>query len=175
MADAEGGGCFGFKKKTVVMTCIGLCCLALVIWTVLVTGGFPFITEEEKGLEKGLEGLEGLEVVEGQPVMDSAGMMCPLNFSLPLAQLPLVQLAQSWAGRNTSAPQRVSAKQIDRRGAAGEPLCKCLCQFNATTEEIFMALRAMRAKRRGGLRTSTTIRPQLKGGGGAGSLDGGDQ
>ena len=34
---ADDGPCFGFKKKTVVMTCIGLCCLALVIWTILVT------------------------------------------------------------------------------------------------------------------------------------------
>ena len=33
--------CCGFKKKTVVMSFIGLCCLTLVVWTVMVTAAPP--------------------------------------------------------------------------------------------------------------------------------------
>ena len=71
---ADEGPCFGFKKKTVVMTCIGLCCLALVIWTILVTsrGG-----KAEK---------EGEEEKEGSDLTNSTVFkeICPLNTSLPI-------------------------------------------------------------------------------------------
>ena len=42
---SDENSCCGFKKKTVVMSFIGLMCLTLVVWTVMVTAGPPSGTD----------------------------------------------------------------------------------------------------------------------------------
>lgn len=131
----EEGPCFGFKKKTVVMTTIGLFCLALVIWTILVTGGLPGITEEEPPTTASPTDTEFLEI-------------CPLNSSVPLSKLSLV----------TSAPTNTSkavtkSKDISKPNAT-EALCKCICQQEVTDLNILEALR--RKPRKGSVKSKPT-------------------
>merc|ERR1740128_249589 len=111
------------------MTCIGLCCLALVIWTILVTGGFPFIMGEEAVADGGVMplGLDG----EPQPTMATLRPMelCPLNSSLPMDQLKF--------GLSVQPPNVTAAvKQKHIVTADSEPMCKCLCHYNVTNADI---------------------------------------
>ena len=121
---ADEGPCFGFKKKTVVMTCIGLCCLALVIWTILVTsrGG-----KAEK---------EGEEEKEGSDLTNSTVFkeICPLNTSLPIDKLEIAVPV------NQTSATLVKLKPIVRR-ATKETMCKCLCENSVKDEDILRALR----------------------------------
>ena len=113
---ADDGPCFGFKKKTVVMTCIGLCCLALVIWTILVTsrGG----KEEKEGSET-----NGTIFKE----------ICPLNTSIPLDKLEIAVPV------NQTSATLVKLKPIVRR-ATKETICKCLCEESVKDVDILRAL-----------------------------------
>jgi len=131
----EEGPCFGFKKKTVVMTSIGLCCLALVIWTILVTGGLPGSVEEEPPTPALPTDTEFLEI-------------CPLNSSVPLSKLSLVLTAPT----NSSKPAKKS-KDISRPNAT-EALCKCVCQQEVTDLNILEALR--RKPRKGSVKSKPT-------------------
>ena len=122
---ADEGPCFGFKKKTVVMTCIGLCCLALVIWTILVTSSHFKEEKEEEGDEKeGSEGTNGTMFKE----------ICPLNTSIPLDKLEIAVPV------NQTSATLVKLKPIVRRGTK-ETMCKCLCENNVRDIDILGALR----------------------------------
>ena len=122
---ADEGPCFGFKKKTVVMTCIGLCCLALVMWTIWVTSSVGKEETEGEGEDKeGSEGTNGTIFKE----------ICPLNSSIPLDKLEIaVPLNQS------SATPLVKLKPIVKR-ATKETLCKCLCENSVRDVDILRAL-----------------------------------
>ena len=119
---ADEGPCFGFKKKTVVMTCIGLCCLALVIWTILVTsrGG-----KEEKEGEEEKEGSETNGTIFKE--------ICPLNTSIPLDKLEIAVPV------NQTSATLVKLKPIVRR-ATKETICKCLCEESVKDVDILRAL-----------------------------------
>jgi len=119
---ADDGPCFGFKKKTVVMTCIGLCCLALVIWTILVTsrGG-----KEEKEGEEEKEGSETNGTIFKE--------ICPLNTSIPLDKLEIAVPV------NQTSATLVKLKPIVRR-ATKETICKCLCEESVKDVDILRAL-----------------------------------
>ena len=121
---ADEGPCFGFKKKTVVMTCIGLCCLALVIWTILVTstGG----KEEKEGEVDEKEGSEGTNGTIFKEI-------CPLNISIPLDKLEIAVPV------NQSSATLVKLKPIVRRQTK-ETLCKCLCENSVRDVDILRAL-----------------------------------
>ena len=125
---ADEGPCFGFKKKTVVMTCIGLCCLALVIWTILVTSSHFKEEKEEEGDEKeGSEGTNGTMFKE----------ICPLNTSIPLDKLEIAVPV------NQSSATLVKLKPIVRR-ATKETMCKCLCENSVRDVDILRALKPNR-------------------------------
>ena len=125
---ADEGPCFGFKKKTVVMTCIGLCCLALVIWTILVTSSHFKEEKEEEGDEKeGSEGTNGTMFKE----------ICPLNTSIPLDKLEIAVPV------NQTSATLVKLKPIVRR-ATKETMCKCLCENSVRDVDILRALKPNR-------------------------------
>ena len=125
---ADEGPCFGFKKKTVVMTCIGLCCLALVIWTILVTSSHFKEEKEEEGDEKeGSEGTNGTMFKE----------ICPLNTSIPLDKLEIAVPV------NQTSATLVKLKPIVRR-ATKETMCKCLCENSVRDVYILRALKPNR-------------------------------
>ena len=125
---ADDGPCFGFKKKTVVMTCIGLCCLALVIWTILVTSSHFKEEKEEEGDEKeGSEGTNGTMFKE----------ICPLNTSIPLDKLEIAVPV------NQTSATLVKLKPIVRR-ATKETMCKCLCENSVRDVDILRALKPNR-------------------------------
>ena len=126
---ADEGPCFGFKKKTVVMTCIGLCCLALVIWTILVTwqqgaAGAKEDKEVEVEEKEGGEGRNGTIFKE----------ICPLNTSIPLDKLEIAVPV------NQSSATLVKLKPILRR-TTKETMCKCLCENSVRDVDIFNAVR----------------------------------
>ena len=136
---ADDGPCFGFKKKSVVMTCIGLCCLALVIWTILVTGGFPFITGEIEPSpspspeEMSLEGADSLALGP----LKLAGV-CPVNSSLGLDKWSFALSKMPEVGEiGESRRPAVKHKNIPSKGKA---LCKCLCEESVSTKELVHAL-----------------------------------
>ena len=126
---ADDGPCCGFKKKTVVMTCIGLCCLMLVVWTVVITAATPIEAEKENSTATNATG-NGTAL----PMLG----VCPLNSSLPLDR---VSMALTMPKIGTSP----SIKKI--KIGQEKTHCKCLCQFNVTESEIIEALREVRKQR----------------------------
>ena len=121
---ADEGPCFGFKKKTVVMTCIGLCCLALVMWTIWVTSSGA---KEEKQSE--VEEKEGSEGTNGTVFKE----ICPLNTSIPLHKLEIAVPV------NQSSATLVKLKPILRR-TTKETMCKCLCENSVRDVDILRAV-----------------------------------
>ena len=122
---ADEGPCCGFKRKTVVMTCIGLCCLMLVVWTVVITA----TAEEEKD-----------KTVTNTTANSTAAPLegvCPLNSSLPLDR---VSMALTVPKIGTSP----AIKKI--KIGSTKTHCKCLCQYNVTESEMLEALREIRGK-----------------------------
>ena len=124
---ADDGSCFGFKKKTVVMTCIGLCCLALVIWTILVT------SSGAKAAKEGEEEKEGMSETNGTIFKE----ICPLNTSIPLDKLEIAVPV------NQTAAAAVKLKPIVKRETK-ETLCKCLCESKVQDRDILRALAGKR-------------------------------
>ena len=123
---SEEGPCCGFKKKTVVMTTIGLCCLMLVVWTIVITANNP--TKEEKALN-------GVANITTSPMMG----VCPLNSTLSLEN---VSIALTMPKIGTLP----SLKKI--KIGAPKAHCKCLCQYNVTETEIIEALQEVRKLRK---------------------------
>ena len=121
---ADEGPCFGFKKKTVVMTGIGLCCLALVIWTIIITSR---VGKEEKEGEEEVK--EGGSETNGTVFKE----ICPLNISIPLDKLEIAVPV------NQSSATLVKLKPIVRR-ATKETMCKCLCENSVRDVDILRAL-----------------------------------
>ena len=126
---ADDGPCCGFKKKTVVMTCIGLCCLMLVVWTVVITATAP--------IEADVLNSTATNITANGTSLPMLGV-CPLNSSLPLER---VSMALTMPKIGTSP----SIKKI--KIGQTRTHCKCLCQYNVTESEIIEALREVRKQR----------------------------
>ena len=126
---ADDGPCCGYKKKTVVMTCIGLCCLAPGVWTVIITATAP--------IELPDAAMNSTNTTANSTVASLLGV-CPLNSSLPLER---VSMALTMPKIGTSP----MIKKIKIGGSKTH--CKCLCQFNVTESEIIEALREVRLQR----------------------------
>eukprot|EP00092_Neocalanus_flemingeri_P048176 GFUD01054901.1.p1 GENE.GFUD01054901.1~~GFUD01054901.1.p1 ORF type:complete len:155 (+),score=36.75 GFUD01054901.1:69-467(+) len=122
---ADEGPCCGYKKKTVVMSCIGLCCLMLVIWTVIMTATDPMV--------------ETIMTNSTNTTANSTMLgVCPLNSSLPLDRVSMA----------LTIP-KIGTNQLIKKIKIGSSKthCKCLCQFNVTESEIIEALREVRIQR----------------------------
>ena len=122
----DDGPCFGFKKKTVVMSCIGLCCLALVVWTVIITANAPI---EQTGMANSTNTTTNRTSLLG---------VCPLNSSLPIERVSM-SLTIPRIGTNAMI------KKI--KIGSSKTHCKCLCKYNVTESEIMEALREVRIQR----------------------------
>ena len=126
---ADDGPCCGFKTKTVVMTCIGLCCLMLVVWTVVITATAPIEADKLNST--------ATNITANGTALPMLGV-CPLNSSLPLER---VSMALTMPKIGTSP----SIKKI--KIGQTRTHCKCLCQYNVTESEIIEALREVRKQR----------------------------
>ena len=124
---ADEGPCCGFKKKTVVMTCIGLCCLMLVVWTVVITATAPI--EAEK-----------VNITAANVTANATSLLgvCPLNSTLPLDKVSIALTMQK-----IGTSPMIKKKKI----GSHKPLCKCLCDYNVTESEMIEALREVRKQR----------------------------
>lgn len=122
---AEEGPCLGFKKKTVVMSCIGVACLCLVIWTILVTAQIPDPNAPEL--------LGNLT----NTTNSSQYGECTYNSSQPIEQVKLALL------KDGEDIQEITRKNFRLPNADGKmaPLCKCFCKLNITEEMLVEALK----------------------------------
>ena len=122
----DEGPCCGFKKKTVVMTCIGLCCLTLVVWTVIITATAPI--EQTSMLNSTNTTTNSTSMVE----------VCVLNSSLPIEMVSM----------SLSRPINETNQMIKKiKIGSSKTQCKCLCQLNVTDSEIIEALKEVRIQR----------------------------
>ncbi|XP_023349116.1 uncharacterized protein LOC111717886 [Eurytemora carolleeae] len=120
----DGGGCFGFKKKTVVMSCIALCCLSLVAWTILVTAHTTVVPLNSGGNSSALNS-----------TLNST--LCTFNSSVKLEQVKMVLLKEN----STSISRK---NLIQKSDGATIPLCKCLCRLNITEELLLEAVKFLK-------------------------------
>ena len=125
----DEGPCFGFKKKTVVMSCIGLCCLALVVWTI-------FITSKEPVVEGGKE--------KNATTQENKTVLCPVS---SLMSLDMFSFAVTNKTVTEKSPPTLKVKEIPRsRGESKEAMCKCLCQADTEDKKIVQVLGKRRLK-----------------------------
>merc|ERR1712110_1279934 len=124
---SEENSCCGFKRKTVCMSLIGLCCPTLVVWTVIITAS-PLV---DPNAEKGLNNTN---------VTVSA--VCPLNASLAIDE---VSLSLS-VPENGTQPKLKKIKL--RNQEADKTHCKCLCQANITETDLLDAIKELQRRRR---------------------------
>jgi hypothetical protein len=117
------GPCCGFTRKTVVMTVLGMSCLMLVVWTIIITA-IPPPAEEVK------------VIVKANTTYPSLLAVCPLNSSLPLERVSLVL---------TKDKMEPKTKQVNI--GVKKTHCKCLCEIDATEEELEEAMKLARKRR----------------------------
>jgi len=115
----EEGPCCGFKRKTVVMSFIGLCCLSLVAWTVVETANSP---------------LDPNNNATNTTNISLALGSCTYNSSEPLEQVKLVLLRDG----ESNIARRNFIKKTD---TGIIPLCKCFCRMNITEEMLIEAMK----------------------------------
>jgi len=147
MADGPST-CCGFKKKSVVMTCIGLCCLSLVIWTVVITANTELETLDGEGNSTNTTNTS-ITLVQ----------LCTFNSSEPLEQVKL-----SLVRDNITSITRKNF--IHRSQGRMAPLCKCFCRFNITEEQLIEAIKYIKLNQ-----THPRIAARTTGGGGKRSMN----
>jgi len=118
----EGFWC-GFKRKKVVMSIIALCCLSLVVWTIVITSGTP---EDMLAANNGTNttNLTKLDV-------------CTYNASEQIDQVKLYLFNDG--GSNISRKNL-----LERTQDKVAPLCKCYCKLNITEEQLLEAVRLLK-------------------------------
>jgi len=126
----EPGPCFGFKKKTVVMTCIAMCCLSLVAWTVVMTIDSPTMAELASGFND-IENITNITI----NVVNVNDHKCKFNSSEPLEKVRMILFL---GGKENN----ITRRNFLRKSQKGkfEPLCKCFCKLNITEEMLKEAL-----------------------------------
>merc|ERR1711892_242951 len=117
------GPCCGYTRKNVVMAILSLSCCMLVVWTIVVTAVTPPLEEVKV-------------IVKANTTYPSLLAVCPLNSSLPLERVSLVLT------KDSTEPQ---TKQINI--GSTKTHCKCLCDIDATEEELEEAMKVARKKR----------------------------
>merc|ERR1712198_189408 len=124
---SEENSCCGFKRKTVCMSLIGLCCLSLVVWTVVVTAT-PIPTEEGD-----------MSIMNGTN-LTMAGV-CPLNSTFSIDNVSI----------SLSVPKLGSLPLIKKIKLSNQEEnkthCKCLCQYNVTETELLDAIKELQRMR----------------------------
>merc|ERR1712183_42204 len=116
--------CRGFRRKSVVMSFIGICCLTLVVWTVIITAHPTNHGEPVAPVN--------LTTNNTNTTNSSLQAVCPLDSSLSIENVSL-----SLAKPNLTSQQRIKKIKLD---GPGQPHCKCLCQYNVTLSELQEAI-----------------------------------
>eukprot|EP00092_Neocalanus_flemingeri_P033982 GFUD01036950.1.p1 GENE.GFUD01036950.1~~GFUD01036950.1.p1 ORF type:complete len:136 (+),score=24.31 GFUD01036950.1:44-451(+) len=119
------GPCCGFTRKTVVMAILSLACCLLVLWTIIVTA-VPAPVPEVK------------VIVKANTTYPSLLAVCPLNSSLPLERISLSLTKEHPSIEPMTKQVNIGTKRTH---------CKCLCEINATEDELVEALQIAKRKR----------------------------
>jgi len=120
---SDENSCCGFRRKSVVMSFIGICCLTLVVWTVIVTAHPP---PPATGEPVGPVNLTSS--TSNSTTNSSLPAVCRLDSSLSIENVSL----------NLTKPNQTSQQRI-KKHKLGES-CKCLCQYNVTLSELKEAI-----------------------------------
>jgi hypothetical protein len=119
---SEDRPCWGYKRKTVVMSCIALCCLSLVVWTIVITAQYP-----DDMLAK--NGTNATNVTQ----LD----VCTYNASEPIEQVKLYLV-------NDGGSNLTRRNLLQKSQEKLTPLCKCYCKLNITEEELMAAVKLLK-------------------------------